>query len=30
MQLLESVEGLPFQGQGVVELSKLATWKIIW
>jgi len=29
MQLLESVEGLPFQGQGMVELSKLATWKII-
>jgi len=28
MQLLESVEGLPFQGQGMVELSKLATWKI--
>jgi len=25
MQLLESVEGLPSQGQGMVELSKLAT-----
>jgi hypothetical protein len=29
MQLLESVEGLPSQGQGMVELSELATWKII-
>jgi hypothetical protein len=29
MQLLESVEGLPCQGQGMVELSKLAAWKII-
>jgi len=29
MQLLESVEVLPSQGQGMVELSKLATWKIL-
>jgi hypothetical protein len=29
MQLIESVEGLPSQGQGMVELSKLASWKII-
>jgi len=29
MQLLESIEGLPSQGQGMVELSKLATWKIM-
>jgi hypothetical protein len=29
MHLLESVEGLPSQGQRMVELSKLATWKIL-
>jgi len=30
MQLLESVEGLPSQGQGMVELSKWLLGKLYW